>query len=115
MELPPSEGATNDDRVRADIESVRSDTSSRKILVVVLAVLFFGLNIAVIWFIIYVFNADLVLLKESPSVPRVVTTQVLLSLVGATVVQVGIAIISVVSYLFPKPKDTPPKDRAKGQ
>jgi len=33
---------------------------------------------------------------------RVITANVFMSLIGATVVQVGVATVAIVSYLFPK-------------
>jgi hypothetical protein len=79
-----------------------ADTWARILIVVVIAAIFAGLNWEVMRFIERVFDADLVLLKTLPASPRVVTTQVLIGLITATVVQVGVAIIAIVSYLFPK-------------
>ncbi len=57
-------------------------------------------------FIHEAFRADLEPMRSTnapmAATDRLVTTQLLMSLIGATVVQVGIATIAIVSYLFPR-------------
>lgn len=78
-------------------------------MVLVIAAIFIGLNWAVIHFVEIAFDQDVALLKagtvKTPA-DRVITTNVFVSLIGATVVQVGVAIIAIVNYLFPKKPDT---------
>lgn len=39
---------------------------------------------------------------------RVITANVFMSLIGATVVQVGIAVVAIINYLFPKKAERTP-------
>jgi hypothetical protein len=81
------------------------DNGSRAVMVLVMCGLFIFLNWYVMAFVQDVFTADIQLLNKPPAggpPPRVVTTEVLMSLIGSTAVQVGVAIITIVAYLFPK-------------
>ena len=74
-------------------------------MVLVVALLFVGLNTAVMLFVRDAFAHDLVAMAAKPpmlAADRLVTTHVLMSLIAATVVQTGIGFIAIVSYLFPK-------------
>ena len=91
------------DLARAD--SMRADTKSRGRMVVIVCVIFFLLNAAVMWLIYYAFAQDSVRMAAQPPMPasdRIVTANVLMSLIGATAVQTGVGFIAIVSYLFPK-------------
>ena len=102
LDLPITGITAEDDEQRARTEAIRADTKSRRFMVGVIAFLFFSLNAAVMLFIWKVFASDLEHVKIAPDTARIVTTEVLMSLVAATVVQVGVAVIAIVSYLFPK-------------
>ncbi|MDB5904201.1 MAG: hypothetical protein JWM26_3079 [Betaproteobacteria bacterium] len=93
-----------DPLTKAKIFGLNADTISRAGMVVVIGMIFVGLNWAVIDLVTWAFREDLVLLRAKTLTPadRVITTNVFMSLIGATVVQVGVATISIVSYLFPK-------------
>ena len=95
----------------AKIESIKADTRSRRFMVIVMALIFVGLNAAVIAMVAWAYSEDMTLLKMPNSVfkssDRVITTQVFMSLIGATVVQVGVATIAIVTYLFPKKNGSP--------
>jgi hypothetical protein len=96
---------TKELKERVEIDSIKANTSSRKLMVWVIACIFIGLNGAVMFFIHEAFLNDVAQMSAtSPLKPedRLITTEVVMSLIGATVVQVGIAVIAIVSYLFPK-------------
>lgn len=103
--LPPAGRSKEESETRARVFGHYADTWSRLLMVVAISAVFLGLNYQVMDFVKSVFRADLDLLKQSAATPRVITTQVVMSLIGATVVQVGVAIIAIVSYLFPKNRD----------
>lgn len=71
-----------------------------------LIVLFFLLNIAVLWMVYRLMETDRELLEAGTveSGDRVVSSKVLISLIGATVVQVGAAAVAITRYLFPSSK-----------
>ena len=93
---------------KARVFGLYGDTWARLLMVGVIAVIFVGLNYGVMHLVRDVFDSDIRFLAEKPptikATERVVTTQLLMSLIGATVVQVGVALIAIVSYLFPKAK-----------
>lgn len=89
----------------ATANSMRADTTFRGWMVFAMCVLFLGLNAAVMWFLWQAFQQDVSLMTAKPpwvASDRLVTTNVLMSLIGATVVQTGVGFIAIVSYLFPK-------------
>lgn len=95
---------------KALVRGVNADTIARVVMVLVIAAIFVGLNWAVIAFLRTAFDHDIALLTAGiVKVPadRVITTNVFMSLIGATVVQVGVAIIAIVNYLFPKKAVSP--------
>lgn len=74
-------------------------------MVWVIAGIFIGLNGAVMLFVYEAFLNDVAQMAANPPLKpenRLITTEVVMSLIGATVVQVGVAVIAIVSYLFPK-------------
>lgn len=94
-----------DPYTKAKILGLNADTLSRGLMVLVIAGIFIGLNWAVINLIEKAFTEDLAFLRAGGSfkpADRLITTNVFISLIGATVVQVGVAAITIVSYLFPK-------------
>ena len=84
----------------AQVASVRADIWLRVSMAAVVAVIFIGLNWAVIGFIRDAFAHD-VASKVAPG-ERLVTTELLMALIGATVVQTGVGIVAILAYLFPK-------------
>jgi hypothetical protein len=104
---PPGRGGvTLEDRVtEAHVFSLRTDVMIRAGISLVVATVFLGLNYLVMSFLQQVFQSDLALLNRNPAAERVVNTQVLLALIGATVVQTGVAIATIIRYLFPKKPD----------
>jgi hypothetical protein len=90
---------------KAKAWGIHIDNFSRGALVVVMCILFIWLNRSVVNFVQVVFAEDVKHLSKlaagaTPS--RVVTTEVLMTLIGSTAVQVGAAILTIVAYLFPK-------------
>ena len=75
-------------------------------MVVVIAAIFIWLNWEVMRLVSRAFDQDMQMMQKFPQTfkpsDRVVTPNVFMSLIGATVVQVGIATVAIVSYLFPK-------------
>jgi len=85
--------------------ALRADIWFRGIAVVVVCLIFIGLNWAVMSFVHDAFANDVARMAAQPpmaSADRLVTTSVLMSLIGATVVQTGVGFIAIMSYLFPK-------------
>jgi hypothetical protein len=90
---------------RARVLGMHIDNGARAVMVLVMCALFIGLNFYVMSFVEDVFKADTQFLTKLPAgatPSRVVTTEVLMSLIGSTAVQVGVAIVTIVAYLFPK-------------
>ena len=93
-----------DEETKARIRSMDADTRARLLMALGISVLFIVLNAAVIFLIWNAFNVDMSLLKEKviQSNQRLITENVFMSLIGATVVQVGVTLVAITSYLFPK-------------
>jgi len=82
---------------------------------------FTALNLAVITLVIWAYSKDQALIGSKIIQPegRLVTERVLMALIGATAVQVGVAITTMVIHFFPsngkakppKPADRKAKDR----
>ena len=102
----PSQPHLANERALAEIGSIKANTRSRLFMVVVIASIFIGLNWAVMSFVKDAFLNDVAQIAANPPLikpeDRLITTEVVMSLIGATVVQVGVAVIAIVSYLFPK-------------
>lgn len=94
------------DQKLATAISINANTISRLLMVLVIAGIFIGLNWAVMSFVREAFLNDVAQMAANPPLikpeDRLITTEVVISLIGATVVQVGVAVIAIVSYLFPK-------------
>jgi len=97
-------GEIQEEKARAEIRSIDADTSTRLWVAGVITLLFVGLNAAVIWLVWNAFAADVELLKSKmiQNNQRLITENVFMSLVGATVVQVGVTLVAITGYLFPK-------------
>jgi sterol desaturase/sphingolipid hydroxylase (fatty acid hydroxylase superfamily) len=103
--LNEEERATTGRIEEATAKGLLADILYRGLMVFVVAVMFIGLNASVMWFIKEAFLHDLAAMATKPPMlpaDRLVTTNVLMSLIGATVIQTGIGFIAIVSYLFPK-------------
>ncbi len=99
-------GQVSEAKERAIVFGMYADTWSRIGMVVVMALIFVGLNWRVVGFLQDAFAADIRMLESKPptltAADRLVTPNVLMTLLGATVIQVGVSIAAIVSYLFPK-------------
>lgn len=102
-------GNIEEEKQRAVIRSIDADTKTRLWVAGVMTVLFVGLNAAVIFLIWHAFAADVDLLKSKliQNNQRLITENVFMSLVGATVVQVGVTLVAITGYLFPKKPNNP--------
>ena len=100
--------ATQIQSMKAQILSVNADTISRFVMVLAIAGIFIWLNYQVMSLVENVFIKELALLESGKlkATERSVNTQVFTALITATVVQTGIAIIAIVTYLFPKKPQT---------
>lgn len=92
------------EEAKARIRSMDADTRVRLWMALVISALFILLNAAVIFLIWNAFNADILLLSEKliQNDQRLITENVFMSLIGATVVQVGVTLVAITNYLFPK-------------
>ncbi|MBA3756741.1 MAG: hypothetical protein H0X02_11140 [Nitrosomonas sp.] len=92
------------EEAKARIRSMDTNTRVRLWMALVISSLFILLNAAVIYLIWNAFNADISLLREQliQNDQRLITENVFMSLIGATVVQVGVTLVAIISYLFPK-------------
>lgn len=90
--------------IDADTRRIDGDTRARLLMVTVITVLFIVLNAAVIFLVWTAFSADISLLKDKliQNNQRLITENVFMSLIGATVVQVGLTLVAITGYLFPK-------------
>lgn len=91
----------------ARVRSHNTDTKLRSIMVGVLAAIFIGLNVGMGYLIYLAYATDVELLRANMIRPseRVLTEKAFLSLIAATVAQVGFGIAAVVTYLFPRARD----------
>ncbi len=97
-------GELSEKEVDARIRSMDADTKVRTRMAVVIGVLFVALNAAVIYLVWNAYTADISLLREKliQNNQRLITEDVFMSLIGATVVQVGVTLAAITGYLFPK-------------
>jgi hypothetical protein len=88
--------------------SARTDTRLRVVMVIVLALIFVGLNAGMGYLIHFAYSTDITLIREKLITPdqRSISEKAFMALIGATVVQVGLGIAAVVAYLFPKARGT---------
>ena len=111
----PEPAPVEDDLRQAYIEALRADTEARKRVVKATTIIFVVLNVLVVAFLAWAFFEDIELMTRSPQVlkpvERLVTPNVLMTLIAATVVQTGSGFLAIVSYLFPKGKQRPPELR----
>ncbi|MET3109573.1 hypothetical protein AAKU67_004492 [Oxalobacteraceae bacterium GrIS 2.11] len=89
----------------AKARSITADTWFRGVMVLVVCGIFIWLNWNVMSFLRAAFAQDNLNLIAKPPIPasdRLITSNVVMTLIGATVVQTGVGFIAVMSYLFPK-------------
>jgi len=89
----------------ATARSIRADIWLRIGMVVVVCGIFIWLNWQVIDFVKDALRLDIAQAAATPPLPpehRLITSNVVMSLIGATVVQTGIGFIAITSYLFPR-------------
>ena len=93
-----------DEEAKARIRSMDADTRVRLWMAGVISLIFMALNAAVIFLIWTAFGADVALLRDKliQDSQRLVTEKVFMTLIGATVVQVGVTLVAITGYLFPK-------------
>ena len=84
----------------AQVAAIRADIWFRGGMVLVISIIFVGLNWQIISFIRDAFDYDVA--SKLAAGDRLVTTEVLMTLIAATVVQTGVGVIAILSYLFPK-------------
>ncbi|SFE72471.1 hypothetical protein [Nitrosomonas sp. Nm166] len=92
------------EETKARIRSMDADTRARLLMTLAIVVLSILLNVAVIFLVWQAFSVDIVLLREKliQNDQRLITENVFMSLIGATVVQVGVTLVAITNYLFPK-------------
>lgn len=89
----------------ATARSVLADMIFRGIMVLVVSGIFIWLNHRVMGFIYDAFEQDKVRMAATPPMlasDRLISPSVVMSLIGATVVQTGVGFVGIMSYLFPK-------------
>jgi hypothetical protein len=88
----------------AKANSIIWDIVLRMIMVLVVSGIFIWLNWQVFELVQGALKQDhdMVIAKQLASGDRLITSNVIMALVGATVVQTGIGFIAITSYLFPK-------------
>ena len=93
-------------RELAETRSIYADMWFRGGMLAVIAGLFVWLNLQVFDVVSHAWMQDIRMLEAKPptlqAADRLVTPNVISALIAATVAQVGIAIATIVSYLFPK-------------
>ncbi|QNA90312.1 hypothetical protein G4G28_20655 [Massilia sp. Dwa41.01b] len=84
--------------------SILWDIVLRAFMVAVVSGIFIWLNWQVIDFVLDGLKLDEKMLAAKSIVPadRLVTSEVMMALIGATVIQTGAGFIAITSYLFPK-------------
>lgn len=89
----------------ATARSITADMWFRGCMVAVVCGIFVWLNMGVMSFIRDAFAQDNAMMKASrlmSSTDRLITSHVVMALIGATVVQTGVGFIAIMSYLFPR-------------
>lgn len=74
-----------------------NDAELRSTMAKRLMFLFIATNVAVILLVIEIFIVDVYRNRD------VITSEVVIMLIGATAVQLGVIMVSISAYLFPKP------------
>lgn len=85
------------------IRAANAETTLRVWMCAVLAMVFVGLNIGVgtLVYLAYLSDLDLLKLNVISADERLISEKTFISLIAATVVQVGAGITVIVKYLFP--------------
>lgn len=88
--------------------SITSDIWLRGFMVAVVSAIFIWLNWQIIGLVKEAIAHDLERMMATPplaATDRLITSNVIMALIGATVVQTGVGFIAITSYLFPKRTD----------
>ena len=105
VNLPAEERKLGNVLEEATAASMKWDIGFRALMLVVVCTIFVGLNWSVMAFVNHALAQDLAQMAAMPpmaAADRLITSNVVMSLIGATVVQTGIGFIAITSYLFPK-------------
>lgn len=88
----------------ARANSIYVDIALRLLMVLVVCGIFIWLNYGVLNIVEGVMKSDkdMLIAKQIAPSERLITSNVIMALVGATVVQTGIGFIAICTYLFPK-------------
>ena len=88
-----------DDQVKLGDLELRKEVARKVVALFILA------NLFVLAFLGIIFAYDVILIRHGFIMPgdRLITSELLMTLVGATAVQVGTIMVSISIYLFPKP------------
>ncbi len=102
-------GSLEEQRTRAQIQGIKHDNFLRIVLVLAMITLFVALNFFVIDLISRALDVDVAMIQQKQITPadRLITDNVLVSLIGATVVQLGAVILAMAHYFFPKGNNHP--------
>jgi multisubunit Na+/H+ antiporter MnhB subunit len=90
---------------QATARSLTADVWFRGLMVLVVCGIFIWLNMVVMTFVRDAFAFDSARIAATPPMPaadRLINANVVMALIGATVVQTGAGFIAVMSYLFPR-------------
>lgn len=90
---------------QATARSINADMWFRGLMVTVVCGIFIWLNTGVMAFVREAFahdSARMIAVPPMPAADRLITSNVVMALIGATVVQTGVGFIAIMTYLFPK-------------
>lgn len=90
---------------QATAATMRADISLRWAMIALVGIIFLALNFGVVWLVYSALQIDIDMLRATKPIDpadRLITPQVIMALIGATVVQTGLGFIAITSYLFPK-------------
>ena len=94
-----------DDKIALSDAQIRvEEQEQRKEMAKAFQSLFVGLNIIVLIIVIILLFVDQYNITRTMPIDRLVTTEVLMSLIGATTVQLGTIMLTIANYVFPKSK-----------
>lgn len=89
----------------ARASSITADIRLRAIMVLVVSAIFVWLNWQIVELVKEALVHDRLMMSGKAPIPaadRLITSNVVMALIGATVVQTGAGFIAITSYLFPK-------------
>lgn len=98
--LPPTSAWRT--REEAEVLRIEADIKLRTRVAVFVLLIFAALNVGVMYFLVHALSVDIQLLHTLPTAERLIDSKVVMSVVAATAAQVGVAIVTIVSHLFPR-------------